>query len=76
MKIIELSQGWRTAIDNEENQLVTDIRTKGGEISRGSLTPRQKVVAKSLVAKGVLTRIETQGKLYYVIDDASNIWRI
>ena len=75
MKIIELG-AWRTPVSNEENLLINKITGNQGSIAKSSLSDREKVVAKNLVARGVLTRVKRDDKLYYSFDDRSDQWRI
>lgn len=75
MKIIELS-AWRTPVSNEENLLIDKITSNGGSIRKSKLDEREQVVAKNLVARGVLTRTRQEDKLYYCVDDPEDIWRI
>lgn len=75
MKIIELG-AWRTPVSNEENLLINKITGNQGSIARSSLSDREKVVAKNLVSRGVLTRVKRDDKLYYSFDDPSDQWRI
>lgn len=76
MKTIELGSGLRTFVSNEENLLLEKIRSAGGTIGKANLSEREQVFAHELLKKGVLTRVKTQGKLFYRLDDTGQVWRI
>ena len=75
MKIIELG-AWRTPVSNEENLLLAKISEHKGLLPKSSLSLREKQIAKNLVARGVLTRLKRDDKLYYSFEDPSDQWRI
>ena len=75
MRMIELQTGWRTPVSNEENLLLGFITKNNGKIAKRELDSRQQVVAKNLVVRGVLTRARESDKLYYLLKDASELWR-
>jgi len=75
MKIIELG-AWRTPVSNEENLLLVKISQHKGLLPKSSLSLREKQIAKNLVARGVLTRLKRDDKLYYSFEDPSDQWRI
>jgi hypothetical protein len=75
MKIIELG-AWRTPVSNEENLLLAKISEHKGLLPKSCLSLREKQIAKNLVARGVLTRLKRDDKLYYSFEDPSDQWRI
>jgi hypothetical protein len=66
MKFIEISQGLLQPISNEESLVLE--RVKGSENSicrKKSLNLREQEVARQLCQRGVLTRLHSQGHIYY-----------
>lgn len=76
MKIIELATGVNIVISNEESLLLMTIKDNNGMIHKKQLDERQQLVAANLVKRDVLTRAKKDGKICYMIQDLSNVWRI
>ena len=76
MKMHELSAGVRTPVSNEENLLMRKIYRHKNLMRRRRLDEREIELANQLVRRGVLTRTQKDGKLYYSVDTSDPIWRI
>jgi hypothetical protein len=76
MKVWDLLSGVRTWLTNEENILVKNIEHNGGSVLKSMMDERERIVARGLVNKGVLTRRKKSGKLVYALQKADQLWRI
>ena len=76
MKFIDLSNGLRTQVSNEESMLIKQIKEHGNSIRKKELTDREAQLASELCKRGVLTRTKVKGKIHYVADDSHAIWRL
>jgi hypothetical protein len=71
-----LPNGFWTVISNEEAQLCDHILKHNGRVAAKNLDERQRVVARHLIGKGLLTRIKDQNTLYYQLESPDQLWRI
>lgn len=76
MKAIDLPSGFSTLISNEESLLLSKVAGHPDGLAKSALDEREQTVANNLVKKDVLTRVKTEGKLYYRAPDLRHIWRI
>jgi hypothetical protein len=76
VKFIDLSNGLRTQVSNEESMLIKQIKDHGNSIRKKVLGEREAQVASELCKRGVLTRTKVKGKIHYVADDSHAIWRL
>ena len=76
VKFIDLSNGLRTQISNEESVLIKQIKEHGNSIRKKHLNDRDAQLANDLCKRGVLTRAKVDGKIHYVADDSHSIWRL
>lgn len=64
MKIVELLNNINIAITNEEADILGKFAAESS-IDKKDLTPREQVLANSLVNKDILTRKNEQGHITY-----------
>lgn len=66
MKFLEISNGILQPVNNEELIVLQRIRgSHNGLCEKKSLTLREKEIARQLCNRGIITRIQNQGNIYY-----------
>ena len=75
MRYIDISGGIRLTLSNEENDLVSKIRSESF-IAKEKLDEREVVIANILVSKGALVRIMIRGEIYYKENKMRKDWKI
>ena len=66
MKFIEIAQGVLQPISNEESVVLERVRgSENGVCLRRALNEREQEIARQLCQRGVLTRLHSQGHIYY-----------
>jgi hypothetical protein len=73
LKFVEIKGGWLQPISNEENILLEKVRGHDGPLPKSSLEHRDRELARSLVSRGLLTRIMFEDKLCFVVNDLEEI---
>jgi len=76
MKFVEINGGWLQPVSNEENVIIEKVRGHGSPLPKSLLDHREKEVARNLVKRGLLTRIVSEDKLFFVVNDLEEIWGI
>jgi len=66
MKFIEIARGILQPISNEESVVLERVKGSENQIClRKSLNEREQEIARQLCQRGVLTRLQSQGHIYY-----------
>ena len=63
MKILELTQNFTIALNNEEVELLEKFNAE--PIAKSTLTEREQLLANQLTVKDVLLRTNEEGRIYY-----------
>lgn len=74
MKFIEISNGFLQPISNEESMLFEMVKNYKTPFPKSNMNEREKEVARNLVSRGILTRIVSENKLYFIVNDLTDIW--
>jgi len=74
MKFLEIRGGILQPVSNEENTIMERIRGHGEPLPKSALDVRERELARSLVHRGLLTRIMFEDKLCFVTNDLDEIW--
>lgn len=74
MKMVDLLTSIPVPISNEENRLLSKIRIKEST-DKQELDEREQELARQLVYKGVLDRIEENEIVKYIYNDFKNLRR-
>jgi hypothetical protein len=63
----EIFGGIHLPVSNEEQELMDLIDSREGLIGRSDLEERQRELARKMVSRGVLDRVQRDGSLHYRI---------
>ena len=75
MRYFEIVSGLRLPVSGEEQDLLNKITDKG-RIERRALTDeRDAELARLMVSRGLLKPTKHDGKRFYELNDASDLWR-
>jgi hypothetical protein len=74
MRWQEVAGGFTIPVSNEEEELLEQIRAEGS-VPKKQLDDRQKELARQMVNKGNLIRIERDGEIAFKPNDLQKIWR-
>jgi hypothetical protein len=74
MKFIEISGGLLQPVSNEENIIIETIRSHKSPYPKNKFSLREKEIARNLVSRGILTRLVSENKLYFVVNDTTDFW--
>ena len=61
-------------ISNEENIILEKIKGHGGPMPKNLLDGREKELARSMVGRGILTRINFENKLCFLANGLDELW--
>jgi hypothetical protein len=73
MRYFEIQGGLRMPINEEEHALIEAAEAQ--ELADESLDERDQEVARKMVSRGLLNRLQRDGKLYYAPNGLPNTWR-
>lgn len=76
MRYFEIAGGLRMPVNEEEQEMLTLIQESEHSISDSNLDERQQEVARKMVSRGLLNRLQKDGKIYYEPNGLPDIWRI
>ena len=66
MKFVEISGSILLPMSNEENVLLEKVKEYQKPLPKSVLNEREKELARTMVNRGILTRIKMNDKLYFV----------
>lgn len=67
MRFHEIFGGIHISVSNEEQELMDLIESQEGLVNRADLEERQRELARKMVSRGVLDRVQREGSLHYRI---------
>jgi hypothetical protein len=73
MRYHEIASGLRLAVSCEEQELID--KTDGAPIDKGDLDEREQELARLMVSRGVLDQYPHDGRVFYHLSSANDIWR-
>jgi hypothetical protein len=76
MRFVEIRGNLLVPISNEEMMLLEKIKGSVDPVSLRDLEERERQLSKSLVHKGVLSRIKIDGRSCLVYNDLEDLWGI
>lgn len=76
MRYFEIAGGFRMPVNEEEQEVLTLIQESEHSIDDSNLDERQQEVARKMVSRGLLNRLQKDGKIYYEPNGLPDIWRI
>jgi hypothetical protein len=76
MRYFEIAGGLRMPVNEEEQEVLTLIQESEHSIDDSNLDERQQEVARKMVSRGLLNRLQKDGKIYYEPNGLPDIWRI
>lgn len=74
MRYFEIVSGFRLPVSGEEQDLIDRI-TEEGRIEPSALDERDGELARQMVSRGLLKPTKHDGKRFYALNDASDLWR-
>lgn len=72
MRYFEIMNGIRVPISQEEQDVLDKAKAT---VSARDLNEREREIARRMVSRGVLNRIDDGEKVYFEPNDMSRIWR-
>lgn len=76
MRFREVRGGIQIPVSNEEQELIDLIESQEGQIiKRKTLGERHRELARKMVSRGVLDRVQQDGSIYYITSCLDDIWR-
>lgn len=74
MRFFEISSGFRVPVD-EEQQHIIDLAVEKRQLRNTDLDERSEEVARLMVTRGLLNRESDDDGIYYMPNDAADLWR-
>lgn len=68
MRAIITKGGFPTFINVRESKFIDDHFTKEGLLEKTNLSEREEYIAQTLVSRGILDKIVTNGKASYILN--------
>jgi hypothetical protein len=76
MRYFEIAGGFRMPVNSEEQDLLTLLKESEEFVSEDELDERQQELARLMLSRGLLNRLQKDGKIYYEPNGLPDIWRI
>lgn len=76
MRFVEIRGNLLVPISNEEQLLLEKVRGSADPLAFADLEDRERVLSRSLVHKGVLSRVKIDGESCLIYNDLEHLWGI
>lgn len=76
MRYFEIAGGLRLPVNEEERDVLALIQESEHSITDDHLDERQQELTRLMVSRGLLNRLQKDGKIYYEPNGLPDIWRI
>jgi hypothetical protein len=76
MRYFEIAGGFRMPVSSDEQEILTLLKESENLITAEELDEYQLELATKMVSRGLLNRLQKDGKIYYEPNGLPDIWRI
>lgn len=76
MRYFEIAGGFRIPVSEEERDMLALVTESEHPVTDDDLDERQQELSRLMVSRGLLNRLQKDGKIYYEPNGLPDIWRI